>query len=177
MCVAPNLDTMLSCGHPNTRSGRGLIGTQRKLFCVTMAMYLATFAYWIALSVSQFQAFYTFRHILSNIYSLIPPADCFTVPSWEYSRSGLPGYCTAIPVPFNPSKGWPSASECVGTVALTFNVRPLHWHLVYHRTRILIFRDNNRLPSEMPLCGGGYGCYGTRAALSLCLVVSSCWRP
>ncbi|KAM5537540.1 hypothetical protein V8D89_008867 [Ganoderma adspersum] len=101
--------------------GRGPTGSRRKLLYVTMAMYLATFASWITLVVTQFQTFHTIRHNLSEIYSWIPPSDCFFQ---DVSDRDLPAYCTTIPAEASHHLvgEWPATSECVGTVSLTFNV-------------------------------------------------------
>ena len=103
-------------------------------------MYLVTFTYWVALVVSQFQTFYTFRRNLSDIYSWIPPSDCFP-PYYGSEYLGPPPYCATIPVASTPSQEWPSVSECVGTVALTINVSLVlsHWHSVRCWGWILMF--------------------------------------
>ena len=106
--------------HSQHRSARGPTGSRRKLLYVTMAMYLATFASWITLVITQFQTFYTIRRNLSEIYSWIPPSDCFS-----QNDHDLPEYCTTIPAEASHHLAgyWPATSECAGSVSLTFNVR------------------------------------------------------
>ena len=127
MCVAI-ISSKCSTGalvlnsHSHNCSARNPTGPRRKLLYVAMAMYLTTFASWITLVVTQFQTFHTIRRNLSEIYSWIPPSDCFFRDS---SDDALPAYCTTIPaeVSHNLAGYWPATSECVGTVSLTFNVR------------------------------------------------------
>lgn len=101
-------------------SDRGLNRPRRTLLCITTAMYIATFACWIAMLVGQFKTLHNIKNGLTNAYNWLPPSECF---SWRPVEN-IPKYCTILftPEPSPSDLEWPSTEECVGTITLSFNV-------------------------------------------------------
>ncbi|KAM5531993.1 hypothetical protein V8D89_014327 [Ganoderma adspersum] len=103
-------------------------GNRKKLLSVTAAMYVATFIYWVAFVVGQFQTLRAVVRHLSDEYwwlhslavSVIPPSECFPASPLGDSLE----YCTSVqaPLDFPTDGGAITQSDCIGTATLTFNV-------------------------------------------------------
>ncbi|KAM5531990.1 hypothetical protein V8D89_014324 [Ganoderma adspersum] len=122
--------TLLSTISVGEQSESILKGNRRKLLAVTVAMYTATFVYWVSSVVGQFRTLRALmRHLSSEISwlnrlteSLIPASQC--LPGMA-NAGDRPVFCTSVQPP--PSwilmDGWAiTQGDCAGTATLTFNV-------------------------------------------------------
>ena len=143
-------------------SDRGLNRPRRTLLCITTAMYIATFACWIAMLVGQFKTLHNIKNGLTNAYNWLPPSECF---SWQPVEN-IPKYCTILLTP-NPSPSdleWPSTEECIGTITLSFNVS-FSFLFAPLGISMHLFTRPHRSSLEMLSYGGGCGSYGAGNAM------------